>query len=288
MRKSKNQNKFSNPLETTNFRFQKRKKNLFFTHKPLKNKFLTIKRFELENKNSKTNKETNNGYWTKSEHNKFIEALYLYNCDWMKIKSHLKNRAYYQISSHAQKFFLKLKTFKDEKLGLDFTSDNINKLKDIITIIKQKEKNESLLDNNINKKLLFIISEKLSFGKAPRQKEEEKTLETKEENKMNNIENNNVNDINDINNINDIEDINIINDVNYINSIDKINYENISDKLSINNDFLAINSMKYYDISSSINDSEKDYESIFTNVENNSINDLIFLKRMIYLRDIID
>jgi len=50
MRKSKNQNKFSNPLETTNFRFQKRKKNLFFTHKPLKNKFLTIKRFELENK----------------------------------------------------------------------------------------------------------------------------------------------------------------------------------------------------------------------------------------------
>jgi hypothetical protein len=180
---------------------------------------------------------------------------------------------------------LKLKSFKDEKLGLDFTSDNINKLKDIITIIKQKEKNESLLDNNINKKLLFIISEKLSFGKAPRQKEEEKTLETKEENKMNNIENNNVNDINDIN---DIEDINIINDVNYINSIDKINYENISDKLSINNDFLAINSMKYYDISSSINDSEKDYESIFTNVENNSINDLIFLKKMIYLRDIID
>ena len=99
---------------------------------------------------------------------------------------------------------------------------------------------------------------------------------------MNNIENNNINDINDI------EDINIINDVNYINSIDKINYENISDKLSINNDFLAINSMKYYDISSSINDSEKDYESIFTNVENNTINDLIFLKKMIYLRDIIN
>ena len=46
--------------------------------------------------------------------------------------------------------------------------------------------------------------------------------------------------------------------------------------------------MKYYDISSSINDSEKDYESIFTNVENNTINDLIFLKKMIYLRDIID
>ena len=203
----------------------------------------------------------------------------------MKTQSYLKNRTYYQISSRAQKFFLKLKTFKDEKLGLDFTSDNINKLKDIITIIKQKEKNESLLDNNINKKLLFIISEKLSFGKALRQKEEEKTLETKEENKMNNIENNNVNDINDIN---DIEDINIINDVNYINSIDKINYENISDKLSLNNDFLAINSMKYYDISSSINDSEKDYESIFTNVENNTINDLIFLKKMIYLRDIID
>ena len=201
MRKSKNQDKFSNPLETTNFRFQKTRKNLFFTHKPLKNKFLTIKRFELETKNSKTNKETNNGYWTKSEHNKFIEALYLYNCDWMKTQSYLKNRTYFQISSHAQKFFLKLKTFKDEKLGLDFTSDNINKLKDIITIIKQKEQNESLLDNNINKKLLFIISEKLSFGKALRQKEEEKTLETKEENKINNLDYNNINlNINNIKN----------------------------------------------------------------------------------------
>ena len=40
--------------------------------------------------------------------------------------------------SHAQKFYLKLKTFKDEELGLDFTSSNVKNLEDIINIIKQK------------------------------------------------------------------------------------------------------------------------------------------------------
>ena len=42
-----------------------------------------------------------NGFWNKSVHNKFIEALYLYNCGWTKIESYLKNRTYKQIRSHA-------------------------------------------------------------------------------------------------------------------------------------------------------------------------------------------
>ena len=242
MEKTENKEKSSNSLETTNFRFQIPKKNLFFTYNPLEINFLQKKRFEERYQISKTNEETNYGYWTKSEHNKFIEALYLYNCDWLKTQSYLKNRTYYQISSHAQKFFLKLKTFKDEKLGLDFTSDNINKLKDIIKLIKQKEQNESILDNNINKKLLFIISEKLSFGKALRQKEEEKTLETKEENKINNLDYNNIN-------------LNI-NNINYYN-----NGINVPKDFPLNDD-LTINNIKNCDFFYSFNDSEENYENI--------------------------
>ena len=72
----------------------------------------------------------------------------------------MKNRTYKQIRYHAQKFYLRLKSFKDEELGLDFTSFHVKNLKDIIKIIKEKE--------SINQSygtLLYIISERKSFGK---------------------------------------------------------------------------------------------------------------------------
>ena len=92
----------------------------------------------------------------------------MYNCAWTKIESYLKNRTYKQIRSHAQKFYLKLKSFKDEQLGLDFTSPHVKNLKDIIEIIKEKE---LIIENS--GKLLYIISEKLSFGKNPYKHEDE-------------------------------------------------------------------------------------------------------------------
>ena len=81
------------------------------------------------------NLSKNSGYWNKLEHNKFIEALYLNNCNWIKIEKHLKNRTYKQIRSHAQKFYVKLKSFKDD---VDFTSSYIKSLKDIILLINEK------------------------------------------------------------------------------------------------------------------------------------------------------
>ena len=87
------------------------------------------------------------------------------------------NRTHYQIVSHSQKFFLRLKNFKDDELGLDFTSDFVNSLKQIVYMVKEKE--ESL---NMNKKLLYIISEKISFGKKiKRKKGEELSSEAKED-----------------------------------------------------------------------------------------------------------
>ena len=66
-----------------------------------------------------------NGKWTDEEHKKFIEALYIYNCKWYYIRKYIPTRAPEQIRSHAQKFYLRLKEFKDDSLELDFTLDSI-------------------------------------------------------------------------------------------------------------------------------------------------------------------
>ena len=132
-------------------------KNIFFTYEPSDNKYLQKKLFRLRTKTDyskyeKANIYINQGYQTKSDHIKFIEALYLYDCSWKKIQKYIKNRTYGQVLSHGQKFYLKLKTFKDEELGLDFTTPNVKSLNDIIIIIKEKE----LIFENCGK-LLYII-----------------------------------------------------------------------------------------------------------------------------------
>ena len=93
------------------------------------------------------------------------------------MKNFIKERTYNQIISHGQKFFLRLKRYKDDNLGLDFTSKNFQNLKAILKIIKEKE---NIL--NIYNKLLYIISEKLSFGKKVKKPKDEKILLSTEEN----------------------------------------------------------------------------------------------------------
>ena len=107
--------------------------------------------------------------------------------------------------SHAQKFFLKLKTFKDEKLGLDFTSSNVKCLDDIIYLVKQKES----ISGNYGK-LLHIISEKISFGKKPLKKEQE-ILAKK----------------NEIKKLNTFNYKNQINNNNYFNNVNRVNYQKL-------------------------------------------------------------
>ena len=113
----------------------------------------------------------NNGIWSDEEHKKFIEALYIYNCKWPKIIKYIPTRTPDQLRSHAQKFYLRLKEFKDDSLGLDFTLETIKNLNDIIDIVKKKES----LSNNKDK-LLFILSEKLRFGKKIKKKETKSLL----------------------------------------------------------------------------------------------------------------
>ena len=204
------------------------KKIKFLAYSPFTHKFLQKKKFKVKKDKNHKNKEALNkyishGYWDKREHNKFIEALYLYNCDWLKIESYLKFRSYKQIRSHAQKFYLKLKSFEDEKLGLDFTSPNVNSLKDIIKIIKDKELN----DENCGK-LLYIISKKLDFGKNVYKEKLDKKIDKKdfnikEENQLKNCEDK----IEYINNENNNKNNNCI--INNLSS-DDLSIENLDNK----------------------------------------------------------
>ena len=221
-----------------------------------KKDFLGKKRFITKNKYSKIEKISNEkisyGLWNQSEHNKFIEALYIHNCEWKKIKEYLGNRTRNQIRSHSQKFFLRLKNFKDIQLGLDFTSMNINNLKIIVDMVKEKEK--SL---NIKNQLLYIISEKLSFGKNVREKNDEKDLlGTKNDSNINSTE--------------PIYTDNILAfDANHINS------ENYKEDIEINKNEIE-NSLEY-NLSSTDSNIEKEVDEISI-VDTDIRKNIIFLK----------
>lgn len=98
------------------------------------------------------------GRWTEEENLRFLEGIYNYGNDWKEVKAYVGTRSSNQVRSHAQKFIIKIKTFKDDSLGIDFTDKIIKNLVDIVYVIKEaKEKSKN---DNIIVQLCQKLSEK--------------------------------------------------------------------------------------------------------------------------------
>ena len=110
------------------------------------------------------------GRWTLKEHLQFLEGLEKYGIKWKKVNTLIKTRTTTQIRSHAQKFFLRLKRVKDEQLGIDFTTNNIDSIKEMINHIKSVNSDYDIV------KILLYLSEKYYANKK-----EEKNINKKNE-----------------------------------------------------------------------------------------------------------
>ena len=120
----------------------------------------TIKKallFKIELSSKSSNKrDTSEGRWSKEEHDLFLKGLGIYGPKWKKFKNLIKSRTLTQVRSHAQKFYLKMKSCKNENLGINFTLNSIRNINDMINQIKNINKNNDivnifeLLDNEYN------------------------------------------------------------------------------------------------------------------------------------------
>jgi len=116
-------------------------------------KFITKKNFYFRiedtnecKKKSIDNIVANEGRWSKEEHGKFLEGIVLYGINWKKVKTLIGTRTSIQVRSHAQKFFYKMKTCKDETLGIDFTLNSICNIRDMISQIKNQNTNYNIIN----------------------------------------------------------------------------------------------------------------------------------------------
>ena len=106
------------------------------------------------------------GRWSPKEHILFLEALDKYGPNWKKITDLIPNRTGIQIRTHANKFYKKLKKYKDEELGIDFTSDSIQSFKDMIDHIKS-------INNNFSVYQIFLSNSQVPISKKTSKMTEE-------------------------------------------------------------------------------------------------------------------
>ena len=137
------------------------------------NKFIITLSYQKQKKLQISQKESQNGRWTKEEHSRFIEAIIKYGNDWKKVQRYVATRTSTQARSHAQKFLMKLKRcdrIKKKKINL-----NLSWAKSIALIKKEFSPND-LRD------LLFSVStnkkRKISYDNK---REEEESASTNED-----------------------------------------------------------------------------------------------------------
>ena len=58
---------------------------------------------------SKQREKYQDGNWTKEEHQRFIESIFIFGFEWKKMEQYIQTRTIVQVRSHSQKFIYKLK-----------------------------------------------------------------------------------------------------------------------------------------------------------------------------------
>ena len=283
----------SNTINNSNNEIKNPKHNL--TSKFSLNKKIKLFKVEtFEEYDPDEDKTPNSGKWTLKEQIQFFQALDKFGVKWKKFGKIIKTRTAGQIRSHCQKFFKRLKNCKDEELGIDFTSDNIKNMNDVINHIKSVNKNFDIVSillyisgkcsSNINKKKSNLIEKTVNINNIF-----ENDIKS---NTNNEINLNKIIDINEVNNlfknkqqlINTYSDINnnyfrqnknylmnnfinngmIMNFVNNINNniiLDSNNQNNLlKNKISENDSLIKNNNANYYiNINSTKNRTSKGY-----------------------------
>jgi len=132
-----------NSTESTFLNKEAEKKELFEKTEPKKEKPLLFNTINYSLFENLIKKNMNEGGWSQNEHIKFLRAYVNFGKDYKLSQKYIGSRNSIQIRSHAQKFFRKLKSLKNDQF--DFTDDNIKNLLDIFEIIKAS--NKTKLDN---------------------------------------------------------------------------------------------------------------------------------------------
>ena len=198
---------------------------------------ISLESYKKNNKFNVVRTQKNSERWNKMEKFKFLEGIYKFGCNWKVIKKKLiGSRTTKQVRSHAQKFILKLRKFKDDSLGIDFTKDSDKNSHELIKNLKY------IIENSSNKDILYILCKKLSQKK------------TKKNNKRNYKANTNIIKNESINDLktNDVKDTTF----NYNTSIYEDYSKNKKETSFIeNNNEIYDNDIKYIE-----NCKKKDYE----------------------------
>ena len=234
-------------------------------------------------KKSFSDPNINDGIWTEEERDNFIKALILYDTNWKKIKTLIPSRTDTQIRSHAQKFFQRMKSCKDENLGIDFTLKSVKSIKDMLNQIKSKCANYNNMF--IFKRLLNGCNERRFLKKKKKKNNyryDNNKLKNEDKNKLIELDENNNNiNINFTLNKNDNRNTNIFenNKLNQIinnNCLNTLEHKNIIEFKNIidNNIFNNISEPKKNIEFKNIIDNNifNNNSNILPNILNDSIN----------------
>ena len=223
------------------------KKNIFFIYHDVKKK----NRFKLEKESDQEDQKKKRvkfvvsnlelGRWSYEEHKRFVRSIVKYPNDWVKITKEVKTRSDVQIRSHSQKFFKKLKKCRSDQLGIDFTSDTIQSIKDMIDHVNSVNNNYDIIKIFLHLPKLCEIRETIKYDSEDEEinfDKYENDLIYKNKNKKNTKSPPQIQNINENFNLNNILFINFINSIN--NNVNSFILNYIVNQNGVNNGFNPI------------------------------------------------